>query len=299
MRVVWVPQWTVLPVIVEDRAMVEESVHRGRLPVGGQQVDPSMRNRLSESERSLSTRQFAPSSFSSRANLRFRSVEFDCSDSEPENVSPNNSPYGLNLQGATLPQHVPATNGSAHHAQHTVRGQSPGAFNMSGIAGALPDYQLGALGQLSTLDQQRLIAGTPGNASNYPTHQFPGQSSAHTGNFPTHSSQYVPAYQQGYPLHQNAQSQSGGLSPLHPSYPSGSYLTGQQQQFMYYPGHYPQAVQGHNGMFGPGTFLQQAADLPIGSGRLPQNAYPLGAPSSYGYGPSGGYLRPESMAGRL
>lgn len=56
MRLIWVQQWTVLPVIVEDREMAEEAVQRGRLPVGGQQGDPSARNRLSDSEGPLPTR---------------------------------------------------------------------------------------------------------------------------------------------------------------------------------------------------------------------------------------------------
>ena len=35
MRLVWVPQWTVLPVIVEDRAMGEDNVDSSRLPLQG------------------------------------------------------------------------------------------------------------------------------------------------------------------------------------------------------------------------------------------------------------------------
>ncbi len=56
MRLIWVQQWTVLPVIVEDREMAEEAVQRGRLPGGGQQMDPSARNRLSDSEGPSPTR---------------------------------------------------------------------------------------------------------------------------------------------------------------------------------------------------------------------------------------------------
>ena len=35
MRLVWVPQWTVLPVIVEDRAMGDEHYQRSQLPSHG------------------------------------------------------------------------------------------------------------------------------------------------------------------------------------------------------------------------------------------------------------------------
>lgn len=57
MRVIWVQQWTVLPVIVEDREMGDNNVQRGRVPVGGQQMDPSAPSRLSDSEARLPTRE--------------------------------------------------------------------------------------------------------------------------------------------------------------------------------------------------------------------------------------------------
>ena len=58
MRLVWVQQWAVLPVIVEDREMVEEnSGQGGRLPPGGQPMDPSAR-RLSEREGTFQPRTF-------------------------------------------------------------------------------------------------------------------------------------------------------------------------------------------------------------------------------------------------
>ena len=44
MRLVWVPQWTVLPVILEDHRMVEES-GTGNVPAGVQQADPSLHSR--------------------------------------------------------------------------------------------------------------------------------------------------------------------------------------------------------------------------------------------------------------
>lgn len=58
MRLVWVQQWAVLPVIVEDRDMVEDNGHgqSGRLPPGGQAMDPSARARLSDREGPLPPR---------------------------------------------------------------------------------------------------------------------------------------------------------------------------------------------------------------------------------------------------
>ena len=50
MRLMWVQQWAVLPVIVEDREMLEDNGQGGRLPPGGHPMDPSARARLSERE---------------------------------------------------------------------------------------------------------------------------------------------------------------------------------------------------------------------------------------------------------
>ena len=57
MRLVWVPQWTVLPVIVEDREMFDENVQRGRLPGLGQPMESLTRNRLNDNEGALLPRQ--------------------------------------------------------------------------------------------------------------------------------------------------------------------------------------------------------------------------------------------------
>lgn len=57
MRLLWVQQWTVLPVIVEDGAMGDENIQQsGRLLHGGQAVDPSMRQRVGEREGHLTSR---------------------------------------------------------------------------------------------------------------------------------------------------------------------------------------------------------------------------------------------------
>ena len=59
MRLMWVQQWAVLPVIVEDREMLEDNGQGGRLPPGGQpMVDPSARARLSEREGPFQLRTF-------------------------------------------------------------------------------------------------------------------------------------------------------------------------------------------------------------------------------------------------
>lgn len=51
MRLLWVQQWAVLPVIVEDRDMADENVQGGGgLPLGSQAVEPLARSRLGERE---------------------------------------------------------------------------------------------------------------------------------------------------------------------------------------------------------------------------------------------------------
>ena len=55
MRFMWVQQWAVLPVIVEDRGMAEENVEGGRLPPGSHTLEASARNRLGERERERPT----------------------------------------------------------------------------------------------------------------------------------------------------------------------------------------------------------------------------------------------------
>lgn len=58
MRLLWVQQWAVLPVIVENRDMVEQNVQGGGLPPGSQTVEPLARTRLEDRERPTQTRGF-------------------------------------------------------------------------------------------------------------------------------------------------------------------------------------------------------------------------------------------------
>ncbi|KAK4698037.1 hypothetical protein P7C71_g129, partial [Lecanoromycetidae sp. Uapishka_2] len=223
MRLLWVQQWTVLPVIVEDGAMSDEnSQQTGRLLPGGQAMDPSARQRLSEREGPLTP---------------------------PENVGAGNVPYEFSPQGPTHLQHLPG--GQPLHAPgqqsggyQLGRGQSPGAFSMSGMAGALPDYQSSASSQMSHHDQQRFLAGTQsgGGASPY------SQNTINTANFPVHPSQYGSAYHYGQ-VQQSPQSASGGPSPIHASYSGGTYFAPQQQQHAYYPGQYGQISQTQAGPY--------------------------------------------------
>lgn len=172
---------------------------------------------------------------------------------------------------------------------------------MSGMAGALPDYLYTNPGQMSQLDQQRYLAGTPSGASTYHQQQFPSQSPMNAPNYATHLSQYASTHQQGYPVQQSSQSHSGGPSPIYSPYPGGAYFPTQQQQYMYYAGQHTQPVQTQHGTFpssyGSG-YLQQSTDMPSMGGRIPHSGYSPRASSAYTYGSSGSFLRP-GMSGKL
>ena len=124
-----------------------------------------------------------------------------------------------------------------------------------------------------------------------------------TANFSNHPGQYSAAYPQGFQIQQSPQGHSGGPSTINPSYPVGAYLPAQQQQYMYYPGHYAQNHQVHHGSFpssyGQGSYPQQVTEMTLAGGRLPSNSHLAGAPSSYVYGSGGTYLRPGSLPGKL
>lgn len=72
MRLLWVQQWAVLPVIVEDRDMVEENLQGGGLP----QVEPSTRTRLGERERPTQARRRFPFFFFFSPPITLRSSHF-------------------------------------------------------------------------------------------------------------------------------------------------------------------------------------------------------------------------------
>lgn len=178
------------------------------------------------------------------------------------------------------------------------RGQSPSAFNMSGLTGALPDYQSSTPGQMSHHDQQRILASSPGAAATYQSQPSPGQSM----NYSAHPSQFPSAYQHGY----SPQPHSAGPSPIHPSFSGGAYFPTQHQQYMYYPGQYGQPVQPQQGPFPSAYGLapthgysQQGTDISSMGGGMAHSVYSPGAPQNYAYGSGGTFLRPGSMPGKL
>ena len=186
------------------------------------------------------------------------------------------------------------------------RVQSPGAFSMSGMAGALPEYQSTNPSQLSHQDPQRYLAGTSTGPSNYPTQHFPSQAPLSTGNYSMHPSQYPyqPAYGQMRASQQSTH--PTGPSPVHSSYPGGAYFPASQQQYVYYPGQYGQSPQPQHGSYptayGPGpsqAYGQHGGSMSGMAGRTVQGGYPPGAVMPYSwYGSPGAYLKPGGLPGK-
>ena len=204
-------------------------------------------------------------------------------------------PYDFQAQGATPQQQLQSSQPYNLASQHNVgsqmgRGQSPGSFNMSGMAGALSDYQSPSAVQIPHPEQQRFLTSTAGAISPY------GQSSVNTGNFAVHPSQYGSASQHGHVQH-GSQMATGGPSPIPSSYAAGAYFQPQQQQFAYYPGPYGHSSQSPHGTYSayvPGVahgYGQQSGDV----GRPVHTGYsPGGFPS---YGSTGSYLLTGGMPG--
>lgn len=199
--------------------------------------------------------------------------------------------------------HVPGQQAAAYHMG---RGQSPGAFSMSGMAGALPEYQNTTSSQMSPQDSQRFLAGTASGPSNYQAQNFPTQVPLNTGTYPIHPSQYP--YQQPYgQMRASSQSShSGGPSPVQSSYAGGAYFPASQQQYMYYPGQYGQPPQPQHGSYptaygsGPShVYGQQGGNMSAMAGRTMHGGYPPGNVMPYpSYGSPGAYLRPGVPPGK-
>ena len=149
---------------------------------------------------------------------------------------------------------------------------------MSGMAGALPDFQSGTHSHHSPQSQPRFPPGGTATASlgfqAQPMSQFAGQTPINPQGFSSYLSQFATPYQQAaavataqaYEQQQSShQPHQGGPGSNQPPYNTSSFFPGhQQQQFVYYPGQY-----------GPGGLPQQGVQ-----------GQPGPIPSSYGRGPN-------------
>ena len=333
MHLLWVQQLAVLPVIVEDRDMVEENVQGGGLPLESQTVESSAR-RLGERERPTQARRLPTllllllllllrlrlrlllfllrSFFFNTTLLPFPSSTLpSSSDRIADNVSSGNVSYDFQTQMAPPQQQPPG--GQIFHlpGQHTAayamgRGQSPGAFSMSGVAGALPDYQTTTSSQMSHQDPQRFLAGTAGSPANYQPQGIQNQAPLSSGSYPMHPSQYP--YQSAYGQMRASQQSShpSGPSPVHSSYPGGPYNPASQQPMVVYPGQYGQSPQPQHGSYptayGPGpshAYGQQGGDMSGMASRTIHSGYPPGTVIPYSsYGSPVAYLKPGNLPGK-
>ena len=196
------------------------------------------------------------------------------------------------------------------------RGQPGSPFNLSGMAGALPDFQSSTRSHGPQQSHQRLppnatLTASPGFQAQ-PISQFAGQTPMNSQGFPTYSSQFTTPYQhaaavaaaQAYDHQQaNPQSHQGGPSLNQVSYNTSSFFPShQQQQFLYYPGQYgqgglpQQGVQGQSPSsygrgpshpHGPTGLPQQEGDVAAMGGRFPS----YGASMPYSYAPPGSSMR--------
>ncbi len=176
------------------------------------------------------------------------------------------------------------------------RGQPGGAFGMSAMAGALPDYQPGTHSHGSHESQQRFPPGAAPTAGlNFPAppiSQFAGQTPMNAQGFSTYPSQFAAPYQhaaavaaaQAYDQQQaNQQSHPGGPSSTQGSYNASSF----------FPGHQPQQLLYYAGQYGPGGVPQQG----VQGGPLPSS---YGRGSSHHHGQTGlPHQGGDSMGGRF
>lgn len=138
--------------------------------------------------------------------------------------------------------------------------QPSGAFNMVGMAGALPEFQSSRPSQVPQQGQQRQQPGQTAMNPNYSTQQAPqyvGQPSTANPNYPQIPLQYQTHYQQAAAqAYVQAQSthhpQPIGSNPSQGGFASNPYYpSAQSQAFSYYPGQYvsQQGTSGRQGMY--------------------------------------------------
>ena len=190
-----------------------------------------------------------------------------------------------------------------------ARGQASGSFSMSGMAGALPEYQSFENQQASSLNQQHGFGGPSPSVAAFQSQPFSNQVN-HT-HFPIVSSQYGTPFQDqlGTPaVYGSAPNirhhQTGGPSPIHSAFPV-PYYSGhhnhhpqQQPQYLPYANHYGQNNQAaFQASYAPGSSANsQTEEFAMYGGRPSQASFrtggvvPPGMPSQY--------LRPGNISGR-
>ncbi|KAL8675322.1 MAG: hypothetical protein Q9168_000279 [Polycauliona sp. 1 TL-2023] len=289
MRLVWVQQWSYLPVVVEDIDMSCGRQSRERLPSTQLPVD----NRLHSTDRG-----------DSRPTSKPRGIV-------PANPIPS---YGMNSQ-PTLAAGYP-TDLSGHQPMTYAQAQANvgGGFDLSTLSDTLPH-------QFNHQDEiERSTSGSGTTLHQQAPSPFAGQAPMTTPGYNIYANQYGTPYQQltgnaqAYPHPQGNQTpHAQGPYPSHTYYPT--HHQQQQQPYMLYPGAYGQAGQHHPGLptpyaqsfgrgtnqgFGVGPMSQPGPDVASISGRVPQ--YGGFSPTShlgYGLGSGAQMGRSGPIAGRF
>ena len=250
MPLMWVQYWTALPIVVEDRAMAEESQSGGRSLSWGHPADPSLQHRLADGESNAQTS--TPGPFTIEALQGSTSAQF-CSDGLAAGLSSDSPPYDFPQQSTDIHQQYPTGPAFNSSAQYAAGGSQHGSggFNMMGMAAALPEYST----KQSLHSHSRLPPGSMIASPNYPGQQmsqFAGQVPMNNSAYPTFPTQYGTPYQQAqvssYPQMLPAQqSHLGAQNTGQTPYNNNPYFLNPSQQVQYYPGQLGQSGQVHQG----------------------------------------------------
>ena len=306
MQVVWVQHWSYLPVIVEDIDMSDGRLAGGRLP--STQFSSDSLCQPTENDRSLITCMSTIFHKHPHSILLLTQIAAKAHDFPPQKPPAQ----GFGPQTLLKAGLIPNMPGQSTPAQDQVRGQPAGAFGMSGLGEALPDYLL------PQDEVERSTSGSSAALHQQSPSPFAGQAVMTSPGYGVYSPQYATPYQQAaanaqaYSLSQLNQPPPNTVpNPIQQPYPGHAYYSNQQhQQYLLYPGQYggqshqglpptfaPPFGRGTNPSFGIGSpqHLPDVAGIPA---RVPQyGGFAPGGPMNYGYGPGAAFSRPGITPG--
>lgn len=301
MRLVWVQQWSYLPVIVEYIDTIDPRQNSRRLPSSHLPVD----NKLYSTDNgdSLATCR-SPSTAPSfhRPSYLTTVTANPCGNFLAHAILP----HGFNPQTRLAAGFPTDMSGQQTMASGQAQGHIAGGFNLAELTDALPPN----LNQHEEVE--RSASGSSTIVQQQPPSPFAGQAPMTTPGYSIYPSQYGTPYQQvtgntqTFP-HPQA-NQNLGPNPVQAPFSGHTYYPHQQQQpYILYPSPYGQAGQHHPGLptpyaqsFGRGT--HQGFGVSPMSQPIPDVASIPGRVSQYGgFSPSGypGYgLGSGAMFGR-
>lgn len=334
MQLIWIQQWTALPVVVEDPNMSEKNSLGSRLQLS-QPADESLAQpNFGEKEGYSGLCQSSLGALSLCDCLAIpRLIEAE-TDSILASTRGGTTPYEQHHQAAMQTQQLhqgQPFGGPGPYPSTAMAGQLPpgGPFTMSSLVGALPELQSKDVHQTQT-EPHRLQTFSPNMPFGYVPQQqmspYAGVSPANVSGYSTYSQQYASPLQPGATATQaygqspsGHQLHSGGPSPNQQIFTGQQYFPSQQAPtYLYYPGQsgppggqQQHAMQPHTGpypssynrpsgySYGPVGLSHHDADARTLTGRFPSHGV-LGAGSAapFGYQSGGSFLRPGSVPGK-